>query len=153
MLTAESLTLFQDNMRLENNIISSHNEKAEKKHRSRFSHLKSQLEDEGVDVENCLNQIAELQIAIPSWALGTGGTRFGRFPEGGEPANLEQKLEDIGVLHSLTHACGAISLHIPWDIPEDAEAIKSLAASLNIKFDAVNSRIRKIKRIRTNSDH
>jgi L-rhamnose isomerase/sugar isomerase len=25
----------------------------------------------------------EFQVAIPSWALGTGGTRFGRLPAGG----------------------------------------------------------------------
>jgi L-rhamnose isomerase/sugar isomerase len=36
-------------------------------------------------------------IAIPSWALGTGGTRFGRFSGGGEPRSLEEKLEDVGV--------------------------------------------------------
>ena len=40
-------------------------------------------------------------IAIPSWALGTGGTRFGRFSGGGEPRNLEEKIEDVGVIHAL----------------------------------------------------
>jgi L-rhamnose isomerase/sugar isomerase len=57
-------------------------------------------------------------VAIPSWALGAGGTRFGRFSYGGEPATLEQKLDDVGLLHALTHSAGAVSLHIPWDIPE-----------------------------------
>jgi len=41
--------------------------------------------------------------------------------------------------HALTQSAGAISLHIPWDIPEDAEAIKQQAASHGIVFDAVNS--------------
>ncbi|MEI9944654.1 MAG: TIM barrel protein [Chitinophagaceae bacterium] len=80
------------------------------------------------------------QVAIPSWALGTGGTRFGRFSGGGEPGNLEEKMEDVGLLHQLNKSSGAISLHIPsWDIPSDAKAIKALAAQLNLKFDAVNS--------------
>src|SRR5690606_35306464 len=45
----------------------------------------------------------------------------------------------IGVLHSLTKTAGAVSLHIPWDIPKDYKAIKELAQQLDLKFDAVNS--------------
>lgn len=90
-------------------------------------------------VENIIKKLIEFQIAIPSWALGTGGTRFGRFPGGGEPRNLEEKIEDIGLLHALNRSSGAISLHIPWDIPEDAIQIKKLAADFGLKFDAMNS--------------
>jgi L-rhamnose isomerase/sugar isomerase len=86
-----------------------------------------------------LQKLIDFQVAIPSWALGTGGTRFGRFSGAGEPGNLEQKIEDIGLLHALNQSSGAISLHIPWDIPSDATAIKTLAAKHNLKFDAVNS--------------
>ena len=91
------------------------------------------------DIETVLQKLVDFQVAIPSWALGTGGTRFGRFNGGGEPGNLEQKIEDIGLLHALNQSSGAISLHIPWDIPSDAAAIKALAAKHNLKFDAVNS--------------
>ncbi|HEY9490123.1 MAG TPA: sugar isomerase [Chryseosolibacter sp.] len=91
------------------------------------------------DVNDILDKLSKFQIAIPSWALGTGGTRFGRFPRGGEPRTLEEKIEDIGLLHSLNKSSGAISLHIPWDIPKDAHAIKILAAQNDIRFDAVNS--------------
>jgi L-rhamnose isomerase/sugar isomerase len=91
------------------------------------------------DIETVLQKLVDFQVAIPSWALGTGGTRFGRFSGGGEPGNLEQKIEDIGLLHALNQSSGAISLHIPWDIPSDAAAIKTLAAKHNLKFDAVNS--------------
>jgi len=92
-----------------------------------------------IDIETVLQKLVAFQVAIPSWALGTGGTRFGRFSGGGEPGNLEQKIEDIGLLHALNQSSGAISLHIPWDIPSDAAAIKTLAAKHNLKFDAVNS--------------
>src|SRR5690606_12297222 len=95
-----------------------------------------------MDVSNAQDVISKLidfQIAIPSWALGTGGTRFGRFAGGGEPRSLEEKLEDIGLLHALNKSSGAVSLHIPWDILKDANSIKSLAAQLGIRFDAVNS--------------
>ncbi|MGZ3944258.1 MAG: TIM barrel protein, partial [Mucilaginibacter sp.] len=78
-------------------------------------------------------------IAIPSWALGTGGTRFGRFSGGGEPRNLEEKIEDVGLIHALNRSSNSISLHIPWDIPDNAPLVKALATQLGLHFDAVNS--------------
>ena len=98
-----------------------------------------------------LQKLIDFQVAIPSWALGTGGTRFGRFSGGGEPGNLEQKIEDIGLLHALNQSSGAISLHIPWDIPSDATAIKTLAAKHNLKFDAVNSNTFQDQQVQTHS--
>ncbi|SHL23227.1 L-rhamnose isomerase / sugar isomerase [Chitinophaga jiangningensis] len=86
-----------------------------------------------------IDKLRAFQIAIPSWALGTGGTRFGRFPGGGEPRNLEEKISDIGMLHALNRSSGAISLHIPWDIPSNPSHIKALAAQKGIVFDAMNS--------------
>ena len=79
-----------------------------------------------------LQKLIDFQVAIPSWALGTGGTRFGRFSGGGEPGNLEQKIEDIGLLHALNQSSGAISLHIPWDIPSDATAIKTINQNIRL---------------------
>ncbi len=108
-------------------------------HYERYHFLRAQLVKKGIDVESTVKKLQELQIAIPSWALGTGGTRFGRFSIGGEPQNLEEKLQDIGLIHALTRSAGAVSLHIPWDIPEDPEAIQQLAASYGILFEAVNS--------------
>jgi L-rhamnose isomerase/sugar isomerase len=43
------------------------------------------------------------------------------------------------LLHQLNKSSGAISLHIPWDIPKDAKAIKILAAQYGLRFDAMNS--------------
>ncbi|HYC84410.1 MAG TPA: sugar isomerase [Chryseosolibacter sp.] len=114
--------------------IDNHNADAHKSHRQKFAHLKDQHNVDGI-----IEKLMQFQVAIPSWALGTGGTRFGRFPGGGEPRTLEEKIEDIGLLHALNRSSGAISLHIPWDIPKNAEGIKSLAAQLGIRFDAVNS--------------
>ena len=119
--------------------ISDYNQKAVKEHNENFDFLSNKLTNQGKDVKNILTRLAEFQVAIPSWALGAGGTRFGRFSFYGEPSNLEQKIEDVGILHSLTQTAGAVSLHIPWDIPSDYEAIKQKAEALNIKFDSVNS--------------
>ncbi len=104
-----------------------------------FGFLKLALDKKGIDAEEIVDKLADFQVAIPSWALGSGGTRFGRFSTGGEPASLEQKLDDIGLLHALTQTAGAVSLHIPWDIPGDAAAIKQRADEHGIVFDAVNS--------------
>lgn len=104
-----------------------------------FDFLKLALDKKGIDADEIVAKLADFQVAIPSWALGSGGTRFGRFSVGGEPTNLEQKLDDIGLLHAITQTAGAVSLHIPWDIPGDAVAVKQQADSHGIVFDAVNS--------------
>lgn len=108
-------------------------------HQRTLNLLTEQLADKGIDTSNLISRISAFQIAVPSWALGAGGTRFGRFSIGGEPRNLEEKLEDIGLLAKLTKRTDAVSLHIPWDIPQDAEAVRQQAASLGIGFDAMNS--------------
>src|SRR5882762_4499196 len=122
-------------MQIEKYKIEEHNHSLLKEHKRRFDFIASEIKD----IESVLQKLIEFQVAIPSWALGTGGTRFGRFPGGGEPRNLEEKIEDIGLLHALNKSSGAISLHIPWDIPENPKEIKSLAAHHGIRFDAMNS--------------
>ncbi|MEA1786011.1 sugar isomerase [Arenibacter sp. GZD96] len=108
-------------------------------HNRRFGFLADTLHKQGFHVADIIGKLAHFQVAIPSWALGAGGTRFGRFSFHGEPASLEQKIDDVGLLHALTQTAGAISLHIPWDIPQDFSAIKERAASHHLLFDAVNS--------------
>jgi L-rhamnose isomerase / sugar isomerase len=107
--------------------------------KDKFNFLADSLSKKGVAPDTLVSKLAAFQIAIPSWALGAGGTRFGRFSFPGEPGTLEQKLEDVGLIHSLTQSAGSVSLHIPWDVPKDYNAIAELAKSLNIGFDSVNS--------------
>lgn len=126
-------------MNININQIQDTNGKSLKMHQSQFDFLSQQLTNKNVDINNLVAKLETFQVAIPSWALGAGGTRFGRFSFYGEPSSLEQKIQDIGILHALTQTAGAVSLHIPWDIPQDYSAIKELANSLHIKFDAVNS--------------
>ncbi len=108
-------------------------------HESDFAHAADRLGRRGVDVEAVVAAVQAFEVAIPSWALGTGGTRFGRFPRGGEPRDIFEKLEDVAVVHRLTGTAPAVSLHIPWDEPEDPEALRRHAAALGLSFDAVNS--------------
>ena len=104
-------------------------------HKKKFDFLASEINN----IDEVMQKLADFQVAIPSWALGTGGTRFGRFAGAGEPGTLDHKLEDVGLLHALNQSSGAISLHIPWDIPENYASVKATAAQLGLKFDAVNS--------------
>ena len=122
-------------MQIEKQKIDEQNNFLLKDHKRKFDFIAAEIND----VETILQKLIAFQIAIPSWALGTGGTRFGRFPGGGEPRTLEEKIADIGLLHALNKSSGAISLHIPWDIPENPASIKALAAQHGLKFDAMNS--------------
>lgn len=126
-------------MKVSKDRILEENKKNQTSHAGEFNFLSSQLNSKGISTDDIIQKINELQIAVPSWALGAGGTRFGRFSIGGEPGSLEEKIEDVGLLHALTASCNAISLHIPWDIPENAEETKELAKSFGLQFDAVNS--------------
>lgn len=105
------------------------------RHQRAFSYQAEQVEK----VEEIIGKLMAFQVAIPSWALGAGGTRFGRFSIGGEPGNLEEKIADVGLLHKLNASSGAISLHIPWDIPTDPHKIRALASHHGLQFDAMNS--------------
>src|SRR3954464_11709878 len=122
-------------MLIEKYKIEEHNHQLMQEHQHKFNFLREEISG----AEDILQKLMAFQVAIPSWALGTGGTRFGRFGGGGEPRSLEEKIEDIGLLHALNQSSGAISLHIPWDIPENANNIKALAAQNGLHFDAMNS--------------
>ncbi|MEP6737254.1 MAG: sugar isomerase [Chryseolinea sp.] len=108
-------------------------------HRQRLEYCKNILAISEADFSSIIKSIETFQVAVPSWALGTGGTRFGRFPAGGEPRNLEEKIADVGLIHNFTQATNSISLHIPWDIPQDIAAIEQLLLVNGLTIDSVNS--------------
>jgi len=122
-------------MQIEKYKIQEYNQRRLADHKRKFEFIAPVIQN----VEAIIQKLIDFQVAIPSWALGTGGTRFGRFSGAGEPGTLEEKMEDVGLLHALNQSSGSISLHIPWDIPENYAGAKALAAQLDLKFDAVNS--------------
>lgn len=97
------------------------------------------LSRRGITAESIIDLLCSFSVAAPSWAVGTGGTRFGRFPIGGEPRTTEEKIDDVAALNALTASNESISLHVPWDDPDDPSALKSYADSRGIWFDAMNS--------------
>jgi L-rhamnose isomerase/sugar isomerase len=119
--------------------IEQHNADLLAEHEADYHHLGEQLARRGLDIEAAVEAVQRFEVAIPSWALGTGGTRFGRFPSAGEPRDIYEKMEDAAVLHRLMRTCAKVSLHIPWDEPEDPADLREHARRLGLGFDAVNS--------------
>jgi L-rhamnose isomerase/sugar isomerase len=104
-----------------------------------YEALGRQLHRRNVDIERITARIGQLGVAIPSWGVGTGGTRFARFPGAGEPRNIFDKLDDCAVVQQLTRATPTVSLHFPWDKVGDVAALREHGESLGLGFDAVNS--------------
>ena len=104
-----------------------------------YEALGRQLERRGIAIEEMTTRAMDFAVAVPTWGVGTGGTRFARFPGPGEPRNIHDKLEDCGVIQQLARATPNVSPHFPWDKVSDYNALRQEAASHNLGFDAVNS--------------
>lgn len=104
-----------------------------------FHALGRQLARRGIDIEAVTARAMGFSVAVPTWGVGTGGTRFARFPGPGEPRHIHDKLEDCGVINQLTRATPNVSPHFPWDKVRDYNALRQEAASHALGFDAVNS--------------
>lgn len=101
--------------------------------------LGRQLARRGIAIEAMTERAMSYAVAVPTWGVGTGGTRFARFPGPGEPRNIHDKLEDCGVINQLTRVTPNVSPHFPWDRVKDYNALRQEAASHELGFDVVNS--------------
>ncbi|MBP6900600.1 MAG: L-rhamnose catabolism isomerase [Burkholderiaceae bacterium] len=124
---------------IDRSVIDAHNEPRLRDLRSDYQHLGEQLARRGLDIERVRAQVAGFGVAIPSWGVGTGGTRFARFPGQGEPRDVFDKLADCAVIQQLGRCTPTVSLHIPWDRCSDWSELKGLATSYGLGFDAINS--------------
>lgn len=123
---------------IDTDIIAAANETAEPDLRADYDALGENLDRRGIDIADIKARVAAYGVAIPSWGVGTGGTRFARFPGAGEPASVFDKLDDCGVIHQLTGATPRVSLHIPWD-DADPSDLRAKAEETGLGFDAMNS--------------
>ncbi|MEP9386157.1 L-rhamnose catabolism isomerase [Mesorhizobium sp. KR9-304] len=103
-----------------------------------YASLGERLDRRGIAIDAIRDRIAAFHVAIPSWGVGTGGTRFARFPGEGEPRDIFDKIEDCAVIQQLTRATPDVSLHIPWD-KADPKRLKQAASRFGLGFDAMNS--------------
>src|SRR5260370_11267087 len=104
-----------------------------------YAALARALGRRGIDTEALVKKVMPFGVAIPTWGVGTGGTRFARFPGAGEPRHLFDKLDDCATIQQLVRATPTVSPHFPWDATEDYAALRETAAARGLSFDAVNS--------------
>jgi L-rhamnose isomerase/sugar isomerase len=104
-----------------------------------YAHLGKKLRRIGVDVERLTERAMAFRVAVPSWGVGTGGTRFARFAGPGEPRSIFEKLEDCDVIHQMVRVTPGISLHIPWDEPDSPDELLAFARARSLFFDSMNS--------------
>jgi L-rhamnose isomerase/sugar isomerase len=123
---------------IQSDIISKSNDAALAKLQADYSALGEHLNRRGIDIAAIKAKVAKYGVAVPSWGVGTGGTRFARFPGAGEPRDIFDKMDDCGVIHQLTRATPSVSLHIPWDAQPAAD-LNSKAEEVGLTFDAMNS--------------
>ena len=104
-----------------------------------LEHLERRLARRELQLDELSERAARFAVAIPTWGVGRGGTRFARFPLPGEPRDVFEKLEDCAVVQQLVRCTPAVSPHFPWDAVDDADALRRVAAGHGLRFDAVNS--------------
>ncbi len=119
--------------------VDSSNRQCESALLSDYEALGNQLARNNIDIDDLTARAEQFAIALPSWGVGTGGTRFARFPGIGEPRNIFEKLEDCAVINQLVCCTPSVSPHFPWDVVDDFSALKDFADQLGLVFDAVNS--------------
>jgi L-rhamnose isomerase/sugar isomerase len=109
--------------------IADRNQQAKRFFEHDYGCLGDKLARDNLDIGDLTAKAQAFQVALPSWGVGTGGTRFDRFAGAGEPRNIFEKLEDCGTILKLVRSTTAVSLHIPWDKPEDPAESRKFVAS------------------------
>ncbi|MES2898193.1 MAG: L-rhamnose catabolism isomerase [Pseudomonadota bacterium] len=124
---------------IDSSLLEQHNNSVRAGIEADYEALGGMLARRGQDIEKLTALAQTFAVALPSWGVGTGGTRFARFPGLGEPRNVFEKLEDCAVIEQLTRATPLVSLHFPWDKPTDAKELREVASGYGLGFDSVNS--------------
>jgi len=119
--------------------IADHNARLEAALAADYNALAENLSRRGVDIDEIKHRAMAFSVAVPSWGVGTGGTRFARFPGVGEPRNIFEKLDDCAVINQLSQVTPAVSPHFPWDVVDDMSEVKGHSDALGLAWDAVNS--------------
>ncbi|MTV41443.1 L-rhamnose catabolism isomerase [Duganella radicis] len=120
-------------------VIAADNDKLAADLKADYAVLGEQLSRRGIAIDDIKAQASAFAVALPSWGVGTGGTRFARFAGKGEPRNVFDKVQDCGVIHQLVTITPTVSPHLPWDKATDYQELRQHAAAFGLNFDCVNS--------------
>ncbi len=127
------------NFEIEAEFVAEQNEQSKAFLAEDFDYLANKLNRRNMRIEDLVAKAQNFQVAVPSWGVGTGGTRFARFPGAGEPRGVFEKIEDCATINQLVRTTGAVSLHIPWDKTERMNDLREFADRRGLTFDAMNS--------------
>ena len=125
--------------RITPDFVAEQNAAAQAAHDEDLAALTRQLDRRGIAAEDVIARLMRFEVALPTWAVGTGGTRFARFPGPGEPRHVFDKLDDCATINDLVRITPRVSPHFPWDRVDDPGALRQAAEALGLGFDAVNS--------------
>lgn len=127
------------NFRVSDDRIAEHNRERQSVLEADYEDLGRRLARRRLNIETLTAAAMEFSVALPSWALAAGGTRFGRYPHPGEPRTIVEKMEDCEAVNALTRVTPAVSIHIPWDKPDSPEELKACAETCGLRIDSTNS--------------
>ena len=89
-------------------LIASENATRQKAPDEDYAALALQIQRRGLKIEELTERAMAYSVAVPTWGVGTGGTRFARCAGPGEPRSSHDKLEDCGVINRLTRATNKV---------------------------------------------
>src|SRR2546428_12562621 len=102
---------------IHDSFISEQNQKTNDWVEEDYEHLSKKLRRQNVDIEDLVAKAQGFRVAIPSWGVGTGGTRFSPFPELGESRGTYVKVGDCAPIFKLVCSTPAVSLPHPSGQP------------------------------------
>src|SRR5438067_1119616 len=97
--TKDKETPMAPSFEITDGFVADQNKKAKAALDEDFEHLGRVLRRRGVEIEALVTKAQAFKVALPSWGVGTGGTRFARFAGIGEPRGIYEKLEDCGTVN------------------------------------------------------
>jgi len=102
--------------------------------------LAAELADRGFDVEAIKQQIRNMVIELPSWAVGNSGTRYGVFRQPGAARNIWEKVDDCAQINLVLGVCPVMASHVSWDKTDDGrfEPVREYAAQKGLRIGTVH---------------
>jgi L-rhamnose isomerase/sugar isomerase len=105
-------------------------------------------------IEKVIAALDAVDIELPSWGFGRGGTRFAVYQTPDDAYTFEEKMECAAKARDLTGRGKTVALHFPWDgsTDEDIAGVKKALDKYGFKAGAVNPNLFSVRK-KTDLDH
>src|SRR3546814_1518883 len=81
--------------RIAPDLVAAENDRRAAVHKADYTALAEKLARNGIDIETVTAKVVDFFVAVPSWGVGTGGTRFARFPGQGRSEEHTSELQSL----------------------------------------------------------